>query len=280
MYEKLNMTDTAGNSCQWDLRFHHSLFFPATEQGVSYNPHERRVGIVLEASRPRESSRLRETELIATASFPVNVTSRPARLDFVSVPGKGEFVQALVEQGYATCSKEADLQLSRNIDLYGFYDRYVARVKETMRNDEVSHIRLGWGQPINGRPAEEYITCRIGGIEQSYEWVGTTGKRIQDVVDVCPDTRFQFYELVKDTHAKHIALYHEAQKRVTDFKAYTHLGDYHIRCKIDGVHQFSKTVGRLDMCDYKRDHNIAALCAKYYGNELDAGQKLNCNRSR
>lgn len=276
----------------WTLQFRHYMFTPA--DGVSPHPDIRipqRVGILMEAVKEGETPADRENIVIGTASFVPGL--KPDIIRLTTHPDTENFVDALLENGLAkrlgeTIERHQDYPGAdeieefrfRQLDITEYYNQYIKDSLKRTEESPISHISLCQGEICNGVDPQDYIKCRIGGIEQKRAWVGLDGRKFIQVAACYPDSRAQLYELVLQSHAKQLRLYNEAKVRVTDARTIFNQGTHYVRCKIDGVQQMAKEVGRLDICDYQISKDMHALVSKYFAGELETGLKNSMSRSR
>lgn len=275
----------------WTLDFRHHAYVPNV---VDYNNYEEsrreRIGISLYAHKEGKIPAFNQDILVGEMSFSVGKT--PQQIMITSHPDAEDIVEALVAQGYARWkgdvierhqdypgADEIEEFRFKRLDVTDFYGRYLHQRGLDVMQSPVTHIRLCEGQISNGRNPQDYITCRIGGIEQERGWVGSDGRKMMRVASLYSECRYQLYELAMKSHAKQLALYKEAGQRSTDHSIRFNKGMHFFRCKIDGEQQLSKVLGILDICDYQRNKDIHALTAKYFADELNPDNRLSQDKS-
>lgn len=285
----------SGEKETWMLKFEHKSYRSSV---TDYNlPQEERnpvkVGILLYVIKEGKTPSLTESVEIAQTSFLLN--EKPERLRMVSHPDADDFIQALVEQGYAKqvgskvekvqdCpgSEIEEFKYSK-LDVTDYYNSYISGKIKEMDNSPISDIQLceirDDPYSLSQKPLD-YLKCRIGGVEQDRQWVGMDGILYSQTADLYPDSRYQLYELAAKAHSKQIQLYQTAWNRVTEASLYEAKGEFRMRCKIDGVQQLSKQVSRSDVSTYLAYKDMYILAVKYYKDELADGIVKNITRSR
>ena len=277
---------------RWTVDFRHSAYVPNVVDYNNYKESQReRIGISLYAHKEGKTPAFNQDILVADMSFPLGQV--PSQIRMTSHPDAEDIVEALVAQGYAWWegdvverhldypgADEIEEFRFKRLDVTDFYQKFIRQREQDMMQSPISHICLCEGQVCNGRNPKDYITCRIGGIEQERGWVGSDGQRLTRVASLYPASKYQLYELATKSHAKQLNLYKEAQERSTDHSIRLNKGMHYFRCKIDGEQQLSKVLGILDICDYERDKDIHALTAKYFADELGMQRQLSQGRSR
>lgn len=275
-----------GRKETWTLRFEHyiSTHSRADRPGLRDSI---RVNIKLEAFKKGPTTSMDEHVEIGKASF---ITGhKPDTIIITSHPDAEDFVAALLEDGRAkkigqTIDRHQDYPGAdeteefryQHLDITGFYNEFMKEKREDLLDavkSPLTHIFQCEGQVTNGQNPADYITCRIGGIEQDRAWVGYQGRELFNLMQHYPDARYQLQEMAQKAYAPQLALYRQAQQRVTEPTTRFRTGNHYIRCKIDGQQMLSRMVDRLDWCDYDRDRDFAALAAKYYAGQLNVSVK-------
>ncbi|MDO4528611.1 MAG: hypothetical protein Q4C03_07525 [bacterium] len=268
------------NEKEFTFSFSHYAFRSAAEQ---WNKEKKdcikpiRVGIMLLAERVGEDPARKESITVAASSFPPG--QKPDTILMTGMDVDNEVIGQLLKQG---CGKEVKREGKWvRIDVTDFYNRYMKEHEQMTMESPISHVSQCQGQKVNGKDPEDFMKCRIGGIEQKPQWSGITGREFFEVAALYPDCRFQLKELAQEAFQKQLETYQQAKARVTDATVVfnKNIGCHYLRCKIDGEQQFMKEVDRLDICDFQVDKDIHALAAKYYEKELDTGMKRSQGRS-
>ena len=276
----------------WNLTLRHYAFRPATYDSTRPGVRDiRRVGIILEAVRKGDGFKLGDNVMIGTASF--RPGKKPEVMMFTTYPKADRFVDELIAQGYAKyigknierMPEGSGLRTMReyhyhHLDLTAFYDSYIEQHLKAMNDSPLSHFRIHEGQDEHNIHQQDRISCRMGGLEMPKVEVGVEGRRFSEAASLYPECRFHLYELATDSFATQLNLYREVQQRMTDFSVLFRNGSHYVRCRIDGEQQMAKEINLLDICDYERDKDQAALVAKYFARELQIGEKLSQGRGR
>lgn len=268
---KIQLSSEGGKDESWNLSFRHYAFQqPQAEDNTKRNVS--RVGIILEAVRCDEDTIEGEKLLVGTSSFLPG--QKPERMVFTTYPEGIRLLQPLVAQGMARMKEPG----GQSLDMTELYNRYIQLHRRAMLDSPLSYVRVHEGKEGTNLP--DMISCRIGGIEQPRQQVGIEGGRFAQVAELYSECRYQLHELATQIYAGQLQLYREAQGRVSDFTHLTRKGSHFIRCRIDGEQQMAKEINLLDICDYKRDKDQAAIVAKYFARELVTGEKLSQGRGR
>lgn len=275
----------SGEKETWTLQFKHVIQSkPDMDRTESNNI--QRIGIMLDAFIKGDTPSMDENIFIGTASFIPG--HKPDIINLTTYPMSEDFVEALLNEGLAKRmgrtieryqdypgADEVEEFLYQHLDITDFYNQYIKDRQKMAENSPVSHITLCQGPVVNGKNPQDYIKCRIGGIEFIQpRWVGTQGRELFKVADYYPDARFHLYEMAEEAFAKELELYRQAQQRVTHYTCYEMKGNYYIRCKIDGEQQLARNINKLDVYDYLEDKNFYALAAKYYADKLENGTDM------
>ena len=283
----------SGEKETWQLRFKHYMFTPAEDRtSLTDKRNTQRVGILFEAFKEGNTPAEMMDVLIGTASFLPG--HKPDVIQLTTYPDSEEFVETLLKDGRATLlgqrteryqdypgADEIEEFRYQTLDITDFYNQYIKDGQKKVEESPVSHITFCQGPVMNGKDPQDYIKCRIGGIEfPNRAWVGSQGRELDKVAQYYPDCRFQLHELAEQAFAEQLKLYRQAQQRVTHYSNYQTKGVHYIRCKIDGEQQLSREINRLDICDYLLDKDFFALAAKYYADKLEDGQNIKQGLSR
>lgn len=289
-----NPNDLSGEKEEFTLSFSHHSFRSAMsewDKETKQWKNPTRVGIMLEAERKGETPSQNVRITVATASFFPG--QKPDTIRMTTQDADGEFTAQLVEQGFAKYIKSgverqqdypgAEIEEFPwvRIDVTDFYNQYMKEHEQMAMDSPISHVFQCQGQIMNGKDPADYMKCRIGGVEQKPQWSGITGREFFKVAELYPECNFQLKELAQEAFSKQLAVYRQAQQRVTDAGIVfnKNKGCHYLRCKIDGKQQLMKEVNRLDVCDFQISKDVHALASKYYEKELDAGMKRSQGRN-
>lgn len=288
----------SGEKEKWHLKFNHSS---CRDNCVDYNlPPDKRepmlIYISLEAVKYHEKPSLTQTVEVGKLRFPVDEKPESIRLtSHMDDSIVRNIVETLIKEGYA---KQTGIRTERyqdypgdeiesfhyaRLDVTDYYNDYIREKEKQVDNSPISDIRLveKYDDPycLSQKPLD-YLTCRIGGIEQDRQWVGTDGVDFRQTAELYPKSRYQLYELAAKAQSKQMQLYEDACKRVSDYSVYEARGVFRMRCKIDGVQQMSRQVDKEDVSTYLAYKDIFVLAAKYYKDVLTEGVNNTMSRTR
>lgn len=271
----------------WNLRFEHSLYTP---RNVSWRRGEQpdyreRMAVELYAERgegPRAVS-------VKVGSMSFLPDQKPERIKMVIDHDAQDFIVPLQDQYHAEHLKEVvkkhqdypgadEIEEFRynHMDMTDAYNDYMRMKHGQVADSLFSDIRQGPVWDVNGRDRRDYLVCEIAGVHHE-KWFGRYNADKLRLAERFPEYVYQVHDLAAKVFADEIRNYNAAMQRITDVtvrKGGLDMQDWYIRCKIDGVQQMGKKVSMTDLADYISHNDNAALSAKYFAKELQAGENI------